>query len=97
MQSSAITSKLCSEKRERDNGAVIAGIAVADAGGYRFLAGRYFSAHAIIWSSVGNSRHTRASACASRRRSVDGGGSDTAGAVAPAAAAAVAAGAVFAA
>jgi len=96
MQSSAITSKLCSEKRERDNGAVIASIAVADAGGYRFLAGRYFSAHAIIWSSVGNSRHTRASACASRRRSVDGGGSDTAGAaVAPAAA--VAARAVFAA
>jgi len=72
---------------------------MADAGGYRFLAGRYFSAHAIIWSSVGNSRHTRASACASRRRSVDGGGSDAAGgaAVAPAAAAAVAAGAVFAA
>jgi hypothetical protein len=26
MQSSAIASKLCSEKRERDNGAVIAGI-----------------------------------------------------------------------
>src|SRR5689334_5108847 len=27
MQSSAITSKLCSEKRERDNGVVIAGVA----------------------------------------------------------------------
>jgi hypothetical protein len=68
---------------------------MADAGGYRFLAGRYFSAHAIIWSSVGNSRHTRASACASRRRSVDRGGADTGGAVT--AAAAVAGGAVFAA
>jgi uncharacterized membrane protein len=52
---------------------------MADAGAYRFLAGRYFSAHAITWSSVGNSRHTRASACASRRRSVDGGGAETSG------------------
>jgi hypothetical protein len=80
MQSSAITSKLCSEKRERDvNGAVIPGAGVADDGRYRLLAGRYFSAHAITWSSVGNSRHTRASACASRRRSVGAGGADTAG------------------
>jgi hypothetical protein len=70
---------------------------MADAGGYRFLAGRYFSAHAIIWSSVGNSRHTRASACASRRWSVEGGGADTAGSAALAAGVAVAAGMVFAA
>lgn len=68
-----------------------------DASGYRFLAGRYFSAQAITWSAVGNSRHTRASACASRRRSVAETGADAVGGAAIAAGAGVAVRAVFAA